>query len=123
MNETVVSGDSIVKVFDITFQVTDESDGGILIRGVKVGKDYVNGPRKIITKIFEVFGKVTSENKLQLVDSENRNKEIIKTFRHLPNKVTYPEFHDKYYRYITYLDDVDITESQKDLIREKSEKL
>lgn len=102
---------------DITFQWTDESDGGILIRGLKIENEYVNGPRKIIQKIFENFDKVTAENRLQLLDSKNRNSRIIRTFRHLPNKHQVPEYHNKHYRYLTNLENLDISNSMKEMIK------
>ena len=105
---------------DITFQSTKESDGGILIRGIKIDNEHINGPRKIIQKIFEFFGKVTSENKLQLINTESRNSKIVKTFRHLPNKHQIAEFHNKYYRYLTNLENLDIPSSEKEMINKNS---
>jgi hypothetical protein len=102
---------------DITFQSSEESDGGILIRGFRIDNEFINGPRKIISKIFEHFNKITDENKLQLIASKSRDDEIIKTYRHLPNKTTYPAYHNTFYRYLTNLDKLNIALSEKNKIR------
>lgn len=108
---------------DITFEGNEKMDGGILIRGVLVANEYINGPRNIIGEIFKHFNKVTDTNTLILRSAIERPMEIIKTFRHLPNKITDPEFHDKYYRYLVNLDSLKIPESIKADIREKSKVL
>ena len=108
---------------DITLPRNEFSDGGILIRGLKHEKKYVNGPRKIITRMFEIFGKVDSNNSLQLLKSENKNLEIIKTFRHLPNKQIYPKFHLKHYRYLVSLDKLDMPNRIKELIKLNNSKI
>jgi len=105
---------------DITFKGNSKQDGGILIRGIKVGNDYINGPRKIIQKVFEHFTKVTDNNVLTLRSTAKRKLEIIKTYRHLPNKVQYPEYHDRYYRYLVCMDNLNIPESMKNRIKENS---
>jgi hypothetical protein len=105
---------------DITFQSSKESDGGILLRGLNIDNDFINGPRKVIRKIFEYFNKVTDENKLQLIASKSRDTKIIKTYRHLPNKQKHPDFHDKYYRYLTNLEKLEISRSEKERIERKS---
>src|SRR5687767_8055609 len=77
---------------DITFKGSEKCDGGILIRGILIDSEYINGPIKSIRKIFEAFGKVTESTSIILKDAEIRDETIIKTFRHLPNTVTYPDF-------------------------------
>ena len=93
---------------DITLQVTDDQDGGILIRAVKFNSDdnvnYILGPRKVLGAWFASFGKVTSESKIKLVSIIELDIEIIRTFRHLPNKIVCEEFHDKKYRYLVDID-------------------
>ncbi|SHF51783.1 hypothetical protein [Dysgonomonas macrotermitis] len=103
---------------DITLGSNDTTDGGILIRGVCFNGKYVNGPRKIWQSIFEAFGKVTSPTTFQLKDGEKRDIEIIRTFRQLPNKIEYPEFLNKHYRYLVELDNLDLTNTIKNKIRQ-----
>lgn len=102
---------------DITFQANEKQVGGILIRGVKVNKEYVNGPRKIIQKIFENFNKVSFNNNIILSTIEERPNFIIKTFRHLPNKDQNPEFHNKFYRYLINIDELNIPTILKEKIK------
>ena len=110
--------------FDLTFQWDNQTDGGVLIRGLKkVGGEYVNGPRKVIMKIFEAFGKAIKESTIVLKPASKRTADIYKCFRHLPNKVQYKEFHDKPYRYYTDLDDLVIPKAQKDMMKDKMKKV
>ncbi len=102
---------------DITFQGNDEQDGGILIRGIRVDQKYINGPLKTVRKIIECMGSVQNPTTIQLIPTQRTDKEILKTFRHLPNKIQYSDFHDKKYRYLVDLDDLDIEESIKEQIR------
>lgn len=104
---------------DITFQGDNTSDGGILIRGIYVEGKFFNGPRIVVGKIFEVFGSVGAESHMVLKDTTERNCDILKTFRHLPNEV-YPEFHNKHYRYLTDFDDLKIQNATKELIKKNS---
>lgn len=108
---------------DITFQSNKDSDGGILIRGIWDGKNYTNGPRLVVGKIFEAMGKVTHSNTLKIEDASHRQTSIWKTFRHLPNKVQYPEYHNRAYRYLTDLGMLKITTSNKQRIKENSRNL
>lgn len=103
---------------DITFNSDDnlQIDGGILIRGVLLNNKYINGPRKIITAFFEAFGNITDNTNFILKISEKRDVEIIKTFRQLPNKIEYPIYHKKHYRYITDLEKIDIPNNIKESI-------
>ena len=104
---------------DITFQGNDTIDGGILIRGIFVDGEFINGPRRVVGRIFEIFGNVNNESHLVLKDSSERHCEILKTFRHLPNEV-HPNFHHKPYRYLTDLDNLIIQKSIIEKIKLKS---
>jgi len=104
---------------DITLQGSDIQDGGILIRGIKVGELYVNGPLKVVQKIYETFTQCTDVNQLILLEVPQNDKKLLKTFRHIPNKVSFPEFHNLYYRYLSDLDFLDIPTKEKAEIREK----
>ena len=106
--------------FDITLAGNDISDGGILIRGVLIDSEYINGPLKTLGAILQTFGKVTENTSLIIKDGEYRSIEIIKTFRHLPNKIRYEKFHNKLYRYIC--DDIPI-ETKKLMLNDFSKKL
>ncbi|MBX2964579.1 MAG: hypothetical protein KF845_00435 [Cyclobacteriaceae bacterium] len=103
---------------DITFSSDNASDGGILIRGILSDLKFVNGPKKSIGKIFEAFGKVTEPTSIVLKDAEKRETTVIKTFRHLPNKITFPDFHEKHYRYLTDLENLKIDSRIKQKIQE-----
>lgn len=105
---------------DITFQGDEKSDGGILIRGIYVDGKYINGPRLVIGEIFTQMGSVNELNQVQLKRISPIHNDVIKTFRHLPNKINYPEFHDKQYRYIADLETLPLKESEKVIIRSKS---
>ena len=85
---------------DITLQGNDKQDGGILIRGIKMDQKYINGPLKTVQKIMECMGSVQNSATIQLITNPITNKKILKTFRHLPNKIQHQEFHDKKYRYL-----------------------
>jgi hypothetical protein len=89
---------------DITLEGNAEQDGGILIRGLKDGNKYINGPRNVIGLLFESMGSITNTSSLVLMSKNLGDKPIIKTFRHIPNKIQDKEYHFKKYRYITDLD-------------------
>lgn len=108
---------------DITLDGDDKSVGGILIRGIEYNGVYTNGPRNIISRIFEEFGKVNDNNCLRLSQSDAKSFEITKTFRHLPNKQVDDLYIHKPYRYLTDLNSLVISEVIKDMIRNKSTKL
>lgn len=113
---------------DITFQWDDESDGGILIRGISYlvengESKIISGPRNVIKKIFESFGKCDEQNTLSLIEADRLDCEIIKTFRHIPNKIVDEKFHNKYYRYITHIEDTEILKSEKEQIMKNHEVL
>jgi len=103
--------------FDITFQGDEVQDGGILIRGISINGEYVNGPINSLKRIFEAFGSVSNETTMVLKDCEFRNSQILKTFRHLPNKVTHQDFQLTRYRYLVDLDHLQIPSSIKEKIR------
>lgn len=102
---------------DITFKGDELSDGGILIRGISTNGRYVNGPLKSLRVIFERFGDISARTEMFLADGENRNKEIIKTSRHLPNKVVHDEFQLKPYRYLVDIEKLDLSLVSKDQIK------
>ncbi|NEW85396.1 MAG: hypothetical protein GZ094_23960 [Mariniphaga sp.] len=103
---------------DITFQGDEKSDGGILIRGICVDGKYINGPINVVSKMFELFGKITTDSSLTLSDSSLRNSEIQKTHRHLPNKINNTDFQFRFYRYLTDIDFWEIPKSTKDQIKQ-----
>lgn len=109
---------------DITFESKDDSDGGILIRGIKTKDNYVNGPRKILMKIFESLGKVEDENKIILKKKTKKSdNKISKTFRHLPNKIQDEKFHNKPYRYYINIEKLEIANNIKDQIKKNSREI
>lgn len=103
---------------DITFDGTTKGqDGGILIRGIKIGDRYVNGPIKCLTILFEEMQDVSNKNYIVLKSKTLGNSEIIKTFRHLPNKIQYKDFHHKKYRYLKNFDSLSLSQKIKDSIK------
>lgn len=109
---------------DMTFQSTEMSDGGILIRGLKRVQpevEYINGSRRVIFKLFSCFNDVLSMNSgfylVKLSESLHREK-IFRTSR---QGITQPTFLDSKYRYFTEFDKWDIRDiSSTDKIRNKS---
>ena len=93
---------------DITLEGNDVQDGGILIRGILVDGQYINGPIKCLKRIFEAFGKVTEPTSFILKDGTARSIPIIKTIRHLPNSVAHPDFQYKLYRYLVEFEKLEI---------------
>jgi hypothetical protein len=95
---------------DITFESSDKKqcDGGILLRGIKFenkeGKtEYINGPKKIWTKIFGEL-KLYNENSFGLIyDPVEENKIPKTTVRKGLTEKSCPEFHKEKYRY--YIDE------------------
>lgn len=103
---------------DITFQSTDISDGGILIRGLKSKKGYINGPRRILETIFKIFSSVTTiQHQFGLVcESSASPCAIFKTTRHGLSKSEQNTFNDYPYRYYTDLanwDNKHVSQSEK----------
>ena len=84
--------------------------GGILLRGLRCGEKYINGPRKVMRTIFGGLNPVgQSHNEFGLVVDEKRNPSIFKTYRKglkLPNKrlsCENPEpFKEAKYRFIVH---------------------
>lgn len=108
---------------DITFRGDEKSDGGILIRGVLVDGEYINGPRKIVAKIFESFDEITKNNSFTLKNIPKQTVEILKTFRHLPSKNIEKDYHRKPYRYLIDIDNLSISSSIKEAIKRESRKI
>ena len=102
--------------FDITFKGTDKSDGGILIRGVSIDGEYINGPIKTLEAVFKAFGKVIEKTLFVFKDAEPRDVTIIKTFRHNLNEKESPNFFGKHYRFICDFNNLKIKEAEKVLI-------
>ena len=82
---------------DITFEGNETTDGGILIRGIKHGNEYINGPLKTLSYLFKLMGKVQAPGTFYLKEKVLNKTQLFKTFRHIPNKVQYEEFHLKNY--------------------------
>ncbi|MES2131602.1 MAG: hypothetical protein V4506_04575 [Bacteroidota bacterium] len=83
--------------------ITEEDNfvsyGGILIRGLKSGKYYINGPKRILALLFEKFGDVEIPHKeFGIVPSKNNKVTIYKSFRKGLSE-RYPEFNQLAYRY------------------------
>jgi hypothetical protein len=111
---------------DITLEGNNDKDGGILIRGLKynkVGSDglakvtYINGPIKALGALFESMGSVVNSSSILLSKKNPANNKIIKTFRHIPNKIQNKDFHFKKYRYLTDLEHLDISNPIKNQIK------
>jgi hypothetical protein len=94
---------------DITLEGNGDQNGGILIRGLKQNDTFVNGPLKAMRLIFESMGSATDTSTIALIKKELGDKPIIKTFRHIPNKIQDKIFHFKKYRYLTDFEQVDIS--------------
>jgi hypothetical protein len=102
---------------DLTFKGDEKSDGGILIRGLLSGSNYVNGSRKVLGEIFESFGNAFDSTTFILKQTTLRGIDIYKVFRHLPNKNIDEKFHKKRYRYITDIENLEIPASEKALMK------
>lgn len=109
--------------FDITFKGTDIRDGGILIRGVLVDGEYINGPIKTLGAILQAFGKVTEKTSFIIKDAEPRDVKIIKTFRHNLNEKESPNFFGKHYRFLCDFNDLKIKKAEKVLINKNHSQL
>lgn len=108
---------------DITLEGNAEQDGGILIRGLKHGNKYINGPRNAVGLIFGSMGCVTDTSKIVLMQKDLGQKSILKTFRHIPNKIQDKEYHFKKYRYLTDLDKLIISIPIQNQIRNDCQEL
>lgn len=81
------------------------SYGGILIRGLKSGKYYINGPKRILAHIFEKLGEVEITGKeFGITTSKNEKVTIYKSFRKGLSE-RYPEFNQLAYRYYHSIDE------------------
>ncbi len=117
---------------DITFQWSEISDGGILIRGLKSDnkseKEYVNGPRRIVETIFRSFNPVTNiQQQFGLIRKKaSESKVIFKTVRHGLSNTQDNAFKDEPYRYFTDIDDWEnkhVSLFEKDKIKLNSQRL
>lgn len=109
---------------DITFDgATKGQDGGILIRGIKISNVFVNGPIKCLAAIFDKMNDVKKMNHIILKSKLLPDSEIIKTFRHLPNKIQYKDFHTQKYRYLKDFDKLAIPQKDKTKIRKDCQPL
>ena len=68
---------------DISLGFDDKTyDGGILVRGIKKEKEYINGPRRVVAQIFQEFGSVFESNSgIRLVESKHMERSIKRTTR------------------------------------------
>jgi len=107
---------------DITFEATDDQDGGILIRGIRTSNHSIIGPLNSLHYIFEIMKGVFETNQLCLKRKNLPSSEIIKTFRHLPNKEKH-EYRLAKYRYIKDIHQLELPEKLKSLILSDYEKL
>jgi hypothetical protein len=82
---------------DISLGYGDDFDGGILIRGIRCGSRAVNGPRRVLSQIFDGFGPVNRvQNYLGLVKTINKRQfEMFKTAR----RGVASSFREHLYRY------------------------
>lgn len=90
---------------DMTFESTDVSDGGILIRGLKqlhppVEEPYVNGSRRVLFKIFECMNDVLTINSGLYLEKlhDSLNRVIYRTTR---QGIKNPTYIDSKYRYFS----------------------
>ena len=102
------------------------SYGGILLRGIKTGERYINGPKRILSHIFESLGNTELIYKeFGIVPLNNPGIQIYKSFRKgLSDR--YPEFNDLTYRYyhcIEHWNDLHVSPSEKRGIISHSVKL
>ena len=90
---------------DISLGFDKEWDGGILLRGISSNGEYINGPRRVLFKIFELFGSVLiTEHRFGLVYKKNAfSGSIKKCFRHGLGKSA-AGFTDKHYRFYHSVD-------------------
>jgi hypothetical protein len=82
----------------------------------------VNGPRKVLMKIFEAFGSAFEPGCFQLKEAVEWDVEVYKVFRHIPNKET-KEYHLSPYRYLVNVECLDIPKGLKDKIKAEMVKL
>jgi hypothetical protein len=118
---------------DITFRGTIDSDGGILIRGIKklllkdqdkIETKAINGPRRVLSEIFDSLGHIDVKEIAFGIEKKCKDHcEIYKTTRHGLTSSVSEEFKNKEYRYFRDLDHWDIKHVNADerkKIRSKS---
>jgi len=97
---------------DITFNSNKDNYGGILIRSIKDKQtnEIINGPRRVVSRIFEEIGNIKNGGTIKLKEFKNQKGKvnIIKTIRvglKRPNRKTPNDdnYRDSTYRYITEL--------------------
>ena len=98
---------------DMTFQFTEDSDGGILIRGLRkdnegtpASEKYTNGPRRVVALLFKSLGLVYSVSKqFGLQPKEHPTAEAIcKVKRHGLSVGQKNDYLDALYRYCIEVD-------------------
>jgi hypothetical protein len=63
------------------------------------------------------MGSVVNSSSIELTKKNHVDNRIIKTFRHIPNKIQNKDFHFKKYRYLTDLELLDIGNPIKNKIK------
>jgi hypothetical protein len=102
----------------------ETKDGGILIRGLyapssesdEASAAYVNGPRKVLMKIFETLGSAFEPGCIQLKEAAVWDVDAYKVFRHIPNKEP-KKYHKSPYRSVVNVEKLDIPKGLKDKIK------
>jgi hypothetical protein len=111
------------KGLDITFKTTEDSDGGILIRGLKKHNEhknyYFNGPLRVLEEIFISFGSINKPEKIFGLKPKQffSNEQVFKTIRFGLSEKQPNAFKDNLYRYFIDIDHWDkkhITKSQRE---------
>ncbi len=113
---------------DIEFSTTEDSDGGILLRGIKSDNEFINGPKRVLEMIFRKMNPVAEiHNKFGLVPSlKKQNAKIYKTFRHGLSKSQDNDFKGAFYRYYTDIEQWDkkhLSAAEKERVKSNSELL
>lgn len=95
------------------YEKEDDSDefisyGGILLRGIRSEKEYINGPKRILAHIFKALDNVEETNKVfGLVQNKNPKVQILKSVRKGLSE-RYPNYNLQKYRYFHSIDSWDI---------------
>lgn len=75
------------------------SYGGILLRGIKSGSEYINGPKRILAHIFKALDSVEDIRKeFGMVEDRNSKAQIFKSIRKGLSE-RYPDYNTQKYRY------------------------
>ncbi|MDJ1503602.1 hypothetical protein [Xanthocytophaga agilis] len=110
---------------DMTFEATEDSDGGILIRGLRkdnvgtsASEKYTNGPRRVVTLLFKSLGLVYLVSKqFGLQPKPQQTAEVIhKVKRHGLSAGQKNDYLDALYRYCIEIDLWDIPKNNKSKI-------